>query len=57
MTKKDYILISKAINEAGIMTAGGDSASVIRAVVDNIADVLAKQNPRFDRERFVRACQ
>ena len=27
-----------------------------RSLADHFADLLAKTNPRFDRERFLRAC-
>lgn len=33
------------------------ASNVKAAVVDNIADVLAADNPRFDRARFVEACE
>lgn len=54
MTRKDYIALAEALHEAheesGLSTGWA-------LTVDKIANVLAADNPRFDRERFVRACQ
>lgn len=47
VTKKDFMALSK------IMCHNGASESLIRGV----ADYFKEQNPRFDRERFVRATQ
>ena len=46
MTRKDYILIAKAIQEST------DKTEIAYA----IATVLAADNPRFDRARFLAAC-
>jgi hypothetical protein len=60
MTKEDYIAIAKAINESrdSFETWGScDTAKLASAVVaKNIADVLAQDNPHFDRARFLQAC-
>ena len=50
MSKKDYQAITQAI-----YCAQGDAPLTIMR--DKIADVLAADNPRFDRERFVFACE
>lgn len=62
MTKKDYIAIAKCIADARAnpehfyvsaepqYTRGVNSAAVALAVA------LKADNPRFDRERFLRAC-
>jgi hypothetical protein len=57
MSRKHYNVIAAALNEDrarfdedGACQFGVDSAA--RA----IADVLAADNPRFDRERFLTAC-
>ncbi len=50
MTKKDYILITEAINDARM-----DNASR-KSVVAELGIKLAKQNPRFNYDNFKRAC-
>jgi len=54
MTRKDYILIAAALKAAYDETyhtvhAGIDAAAVA------LADALGRDNPRFDRERFLKA--
>lgn len=51
MTKKDYVLIAQAVAEVGSRGYGD-----IGPVAHQIADALATDNPRFDRERFLKAC-
>lgn len=56
MTKKDYVKIAAVLNETRpekdtpILLAGW------RAITGHIADMLAADNPRFDRARFLKAC-
>lgn len=59
MTKKDYQAIARAINGLYIVpTTNRLFAVVYRTdVIDVLADVLAESNPRFDRARFVEACE
>jgi hypothetical protein len=45
MTKKNYQDL------AGALSIGADEYG-FEFVVDNVADVLAADNPRFDREKF-----
>lgn len=45
MTRKDYVLIANALR---------DSHAPI-GVIESVADGLAGENPRFDRERFIKA--
>lgn len=58
MTRKDYILIAEALKEARAealaLRAGAGVGVTIAAV--RLADALARDNPRFDRERFLKAC-
>ena len=57
MTRKDYELIAQAIN-AEYSRKGLRLAAVV-AILDvarSLADALHKDNPRFAREKFVRAC-
>ena len=60
MSKKDYQAIARAIHEARGLTATAeklDPGSGINRVAHLLADVLAAENPRFDRARFVEACE
>jgi hypothetical protein len=59
MTKKDYILIAAAL-KAALQIDGKDEylpayKVAIRRVADTLCADLARDNPRFDRERFLRA--
>ena len=49
MTKKDYQALAGALYDAKTVPYPD--------VVSRIADVLAADNPRFDRECFVAACE
>jgi hypothetical protein len=55
MTRKDYVLLSNAIAN-GIDDASGINGLTGYAIIQRIADALATDNPRFDRERFIKAC-
>ncbi len=73
MTRKDYELIArilKAYAHSDSMTATynakhdrppseTDIARTIRleSIVDSFANVLGSDNPRFNRETFLKACQ
>jgi hypothetical protein len=57
MTRKDYVLIAAALRESHIYdeheaTALNQHAFTARC----LSAALAKDNPRFDRERFLTAC-
>lgn len=59
MTRKDYVAIAAALRQfymdderESIHTASG----AVEYVAHNIANVMARDNPRFDRQRFLRAC-
>ncbi len=54
MTRKDYVMLSAAIASAEVFYREGHEAKQI--VAESIADALLKDNPRFDRERFLRDC-
>jgi hypothetical protein len=49
MTRKDYVAIAAAIARAQLNQD-------CQMVADCIADVMARDNPRFDRARFLKAC-
>lgn len=61
MTRKGYILIAAAlarpIERDGLTSEEAHAASITwESCCFNIADALAAYNPRFDRERFLKAC-
>lgn len=63
MTRKDYIAIATALHGARLEGHGLSTASVKYIVeqwelcVDATAAAMAYDNPRFDRERFLKACR
>ena len=64
MTRKDYVKIATVFaNNAPAKhddDAGGrmhQRAEKWRALVRDMADMLATDNPRFDRARFLAACK
>lgn len=60
MTKKDYISIARVLadNRRDHATYDSQSMAIVRCtdVANDIADMLARDNSRFDRERFLAAC-
>ena len=61
MTKKDYILIAKAINkaQASLRYASVNMAETQRClsiVAETFASELARENVRFDSVKFLQAC-
>ena len=58
MTRKDYVLIAEALARPIKPVIGHEHAMKIawEEACANVADALAKDNPRFDRARFLRAC-
>jgi hypothetical protein len=57
MTRRDYVLIAAALkgaHDSHIHTLPG--AIGVRTAALTLADTLAQDNPRFDRDRFLKAC-
>jgi hypothetical protein len=54
MTRKDYVAIARAF--AKLQPFDGNLFDQWADDVRGIADVLAADNPRFDRQRFLFAC-
>lgn len=46
MTRKDYVRLAEALR----------ISESVEEAASNIADVLKRDNPRFDRARFYAAC-
>lgn len=63
MTKKDYQAIARAIYAERVAWEPSDASEQVHAyraleeVTSALADVMAADNPRFDRARFVEACE
>ena len=63
MTKKDYELIAEAIKDVGLWYhVGGEEGQhgagvVLFALAMELARELAADNPRFDQQRFMAACE
>lgn len=60
MTRKDYELIAAAIREQVLRLkpelAAGLALAAVKGTAMTIALALARDNPRFDRARFLSAC-
>lgn len=57
MTKKDYILIAAAITSGRRVVSYETKAdATLDGVSRLIAEALQRDNPRFDRARFLAAC-
>ena len=54
MTKKDFQEIARAIYNA---RSAGPETDPFREIVSGLSSVLAVGNPRFDRARFIEACE
>jgi hypothetical protein len=59
MTKKDYCLIATAINRArwNVSQCNQTSTESIDTLVVYLAAMLKQDNPRFDEDKFKKACQ
>ena len=57
MTRKDYILIARALRESRPGIGYERNLLAWEGTCIRMADALAADNPRFDRERFMRACR
>jgi hypothetical protein len=55
VTKKDYVLIAKAISEV-TEAFSGPCHPHPGTIVGRIADYLQRDNGRFDRSKFLKAC-
>ena len=52
MSKKDYVLIADVINSYYKAEVDGSYYNL----AEGMADILANENPRFDRVKFFTAC-
>ncbi len=56
MSRKDFQLIADAIKTLPSFDQNGVDMVRFDALCSRMADALASTNPRFDRDRFVAAC-
>lgn len=57
MQKRHYELVAKAIAEAMYELAPEPNVAYgVELTANKLADALARQNEKFDRARFLRAC-
>ena len=56
MTKRDYELIASVIARFTPMTTEREIGAVATAIADSLANRLKLDNPRFNRDRFLAAC-
>ena len=60
MTKKDYILIADVIRTVyeaeHNMLLNHDTSKAIRVLAKMLTEGLARENTRFDKEKFLKAC-
>jgi len=54
MSKREYEAIAEVLRTAGL-GEGASGAGAVRRVAERLATVFEADNPRFDRERFLRA--
>lgn len=59
MTRKDYELIASGFRyskDSADLGAAPDFVDGIEDAARRISELLARDNPRFDRDRFLAAC-
>ena len=56
MTKKDYELIAEAIKTSRKVTQGESVLVSVAHLANTLATDLEIENPRFNREIFLKAC-
>ncbi len=56
MTAKDYIQVSKAIARANVERLAVSPKETRDRLIDDLAKMMAKDNPKFKRDRFVSEC-
>lgn len=59
MTRKDYVVIAKAIAEQVERNGGeqNDTLVSLSSLAGTLCREFSLENPRFDRDRFLTACK
>jgi hypothetical protein len=55
MTRKDYVSTAEILDTL-VATTEGEAFDAVLDAIDAFADMFAKDNERFDRNRFLNAC-
>jgi hypothetical protein len=55
MTRKHYREIAEVLREQYRWTKGTDAEQVVRVTASELATICKRDNPRFDRARFMDA--
>jgi len=56
MTRKDFQLIARAVNDAASRFEIGEGRLAIENFAHELANACEDVNPNFDRARFLRTC-
>ncbi len=56
MTRNDYIKVSKALARASVERLSISPKETRDHLIDDLADMMAKDNPKFKRDRFISEC-
>ena len=56
MTRKDYVAIAAALLAARQLCETDNQRRGTERAVHCVSQVMARDNPRFDRVRFLKAC-
>ena len=61
MTRKDYVAIAAVISDGALINCPTQAELAMNTATRNkiawqLADVMARDNPRFDGARFLKAC-
>ena len=54
LTKKDYELIAEVLRE--YVWYGYECRDVVTMIINDLSDVFASENERFDNNKFLEAC-
>jgi hypothetical protein len=55
MTRKDYEKIAMILNQQEAFAHSINAIMLLSRLIEDFADMLAKDNPHFDRQRFLKA--
>jgi len=56
MTKKDYEAVARTLARFSNLQAQVEVGAATAAIADSLANIFKLDNPRFNRDRFLAAC-
>lgn len=57
MTKKDFELIASSLKKSFEEAQGNlNQECTVEGLIIDLSDTLASKNPRFDKQKFLKAC-